>query len=147
MSDEDLKLAEALLIGRLEWDRKGRARTKYLKGAEEEKARQAIARLLVNDGDGLGSQLRGHLAHLFAPGPRGQRRLKFVFLKEGKPEDRIAGAHLFMLVLDEVRAGKRPTKAIESVAEQFSLSVETVTRAWSKYRQEYLPGLNSKRRS
>jgi hypothetical protein len=121
---QDEKLALELLCGRTEYDKQGRAKTKYPQGDREQPARYALSRLLRHysmdsramGGDGLVlHQLSRTLVN-----DKGMRRRVDFKLKRGRQSDPAADYHIAVLIELRVRDyGWSVEKAVEEVMEMY----------------------------
>jgi hypothetical protein len=127
-----------LLDGFVAQDRSGRHRTKYFRkgSAQEQQARQALARLLRSNRP-LAGDLRQLLANLFDPPPGQQRRIRFAQPGRGKTTDHLANTEVVMHVQAELCARSSLTQAYESAANKFSISEVMVKRVFNRYRRVY----------
>jgi hypothetical protein len=134
MSYSDLQLAWILLAGEVE-NLQGKRRKLNEGTPMELEARAAIARLLRSEGP-LDRQLRDRLADLFDPDPPGweQRKIKFKGRRKGGMTDFERNTKIADYIWAEVERGGQVTTAIESAAEKFALSDDSVEKIWARYR-------------
>jgi hypothetical protein len=144
MPDEDTEAARLLLGGFVKADRHKWLHQKYLKerSAAERDARRAMATLLRSNRP-LDRQLRASLADLFDPDdPLGEKRcIKICRRHGGRQVDQLSKTQIASEVAANVKRRAGVTRAIQNVAEDFSLSDERVKQIWREYRWAFQSGV------
>jgi hypothetical protein len=117
------------LMGRLQ-----RPKIKYLRGAEEERARAAFVRVLRDVDRPLHFSLRLNLASLFDSHSRSERLLIFKKRREGNWQEDRHGNHVVFWYVEELRKRGAPLKAaVEDAAKDFRLSTSQIRRKYNAH--------------